>query len=170
MAQKNKRQIKDYYKAKRPQLTPLEKKRCVAAYLFYGTYERASQECGVSRNTVKNCVKADPDFAEKYQEKRKQEMEEIFGALSVRGKKFIKFCDMFLDHLSSDQMKAYIEEDPFGAAKIFGITLDKFIVINKVQEDGEYTDKNITVNVYRKSKREGEQPVNLNTNPDEEVL
>lgn len=166
---KNKRGIKyPDTKTERRRLTPKEKRRCVAAYLHYGTYERAARECDVSIGTIKNCVKADPDFVDKYNEKRRQEMEELFGALSVKSKKFAKYCDMFLDHLSSDAMKAFIAADPAKAATIFGITLDKFIVVNRAKDD-TMTDGNITINVIRKTVRQGEEnnPVNMD---DDEVL
>jgi hypothetical protein len=144
----------------RRRLTVDERMKCVAAYLHYGTYQQAAAATGFSIGTIKNCVQTDPDFVSKYQKKREQEAQELFGALSAKSKKFLKFVDAFYDQLSNPQVVARMGiQDLDKLARIYGIMVDKALLLNKAfggnvgNEDNE-----IHITVTTRKHRVGEEP------------
>lgn len=142
-------------KTSRKRLTQEERMQCVAAFLSYGTYAKAAEKTGFSPNTVKNCVASDEEFAAKFAQKREQEMMELFGAISLKGKKLAQFADTFFDMLTDkDAMQRAGNRDIEKLARVFGIVLDKFFLLNKQQtEESLEGDANVTINIVRKKQR-----------------
>lgn len=139
-------------------LTPKERKRVVAKYLTCMSYKATAEQFGLTVMGVKHIVKNEPDFAKMYQEQREKEAKELFGVLSVKSKKFAKFCDIYFDCLADEKtIRELWKKDPEKVTRMFAINLDKFLLLDRARMsyslDGE-GDQNITINVVRKERLE----------------
>jgi len=144
----------DQYK----RLTEKEKKRVVAKYLSCMSYKATGEQFGLTPSGVKYIVQHQKDFAEMYQKQREKEARELFGALSVKSKKFVKFCDVYFDLLADEEtIRELWKKDPEKVTRMFAINIDKFLLLDKVrlqynQEDNG--DQNITIEVVRKERND----------------
>ena len=139
-------------------LTPKEKMKVVACYVTNMSLKATAERFGLTPRAVRYIVDHEEKFAEMYQKQREKEAKELFGALSVKGKKFIKFCNIYFDLLADeDTIREFWKKDPEKVTKMFGVLVDKFVVLDKVRmsyglnEDG---DQEITVNIVRKEKED----------------
>lgn len=142
----------------RKRLTPAEQKKVVAKYLTCMSYKATAECFGLTVMGVKYIVQHEPEFADMFQKQREKEAKELFGALSVKGKKFAKFCDIYFDCLADEKtIRELWAKDPEKVTRMFAINLDKFLLLDKARltygvDDGG--DQNITINVVRKERQE----------------
>lgn len=139
-------------------LTPKERMKVVAKYVTCMSYKATAEVFGLTVMGVKHIVQNEPKFAEMYQKQREKEAKELFGRLSVHGKKFVKFCDIYFDCLADEKtIRELWKKDPEKVTRMFAINLDKFLLLDKARMmyslDSE-GDQNITVNVIRKERLE----------------
>ncbi len=139
-------------------LTPKERLKVVAKYVTCMSYKATAEVFGLTVMGVKHIVKNEPKFAEMYQKQREKEAKELFGRLSVHGKKFVKFCDIYFDCLSDEQtIRELWKKDPEKVTRMFAINLDKFLLLDKARLSyglDDNGDQNITINVVRKERLE----------------
>lgn len=142
----------------RKRLTPKERMKVVAKYVTCMSYKATAECFGLTVMGVKHIVQSEPKFAEMYQKQREKEAKELFGRLSVHGKKFVKFCDIYFDCLSDEQtIRELWKKDPEKVTRIFAINLDKFLLLDKARLSyglDDNGDQNITINVVRKERLE----------------
>lgn len=111
------------YVAKR--LTDKKKKTIIADYLDLGTYSQTAKKNGVSVNTVKNIVKADPEFAKKCNDKKEANANDIIEHLEKRKGKAFLLIDRYLDEmLNEDKIKSATINQ---LSTTFGTVIDKFV-------------------------------------------
>lgn len=155
-----KEQIEDTHENQHKRLTEKERKKVIAAYLHCMSYKAVGERYGLTPSGVKHIVNSDPDFAAKYRKQREKEAKELFGALSVKGKKFVKFCDVYFDLLADEQtIRELWKKDPEKVTRIFAINFDKMLNLDKIrvsiaQEAADAGDQNITINVIRKERKD----------------
>lgn len=139
-------------------LTPKERLKVVAKYVTCMSYKATAEVFGLTVMGVKHIVQNEPKFAEMYQKQREKEAKELFGRLSVHGKKFVKFCDIYFDCLSDEQtIRELWKKDPEKVTRMFAINLDKFLLLDKARLSyglDDNGDQNITINVVRKERLE----------------
>ncbi len=139
-------------------LTPKERMQVVAKYVTCMSYKATAEVFGLTVMGVKHIVQNEPKFAEMYQKQREKEAKELFGRLSVHGKKFVKFCDIYFDCLSDEQtIRELWKKDPEKVTRMFAINLDKFLLLDKARLSyglDDNGDQNITINVVRKERLE----------------
>lgn len=139
-------------------LTPKERKKVVAKYLMCMSYKATAEDFGLTVTGVKHIIQNEPEFAKMYQAQREKEAKELFGVLSVRSKKFVKFCDIYFDCLADEEsIRELWRKDPEKVTRMFAINLDKFLLLDRARMmyslDGE-GNQEITVNVIRKERLE----------------
>ncbi len=139
-------------------LTPKERLKVVAKYVTCMSYKATAEVFGLTVMGVKHIVQNEPKFAEMYQKQREKEAKELFGRLSVHGKKFVKFCDIYFDCLSDEKtIRELWKKDPEKVTRMFAINLDKFLLLDKARLSyglDDNGDQNITINVVRKERLE----------------
>lgn len=139
-------------------LTPKEKMKVVACYVTNMSLKATAERFGLTPRAVKYIVDHEPKFAEMYQKQREKEAKELFGFLSIKGKKFAKFCDVYFDLLADeDTIRELWKKDPEKVTKMFAVNVDKFLMLDKVRMSyglNDEGDQTITVNVVRKEKQD----------------
>lgn len=155
---KQKEQLETIREDRNKRLTEKERMKVVAAYINCMSYKAVAERFGLTASGVKHIVQSDPNFAEKYQKQREKEAKELFGVLSVKSKKFVKFCDVYFDLLADEEtIRQLWAKDPEKVTRMFAINLDKFLLLDKVRMqfgEDENGDQSITINVVRKEKAE----------------
>lgn len=137
-------------------LTTKERKKVIVKYLNCMSYKATAEQFGLTVMGVKHIVQSDPDFAKMYQKQREKEAKELFGILSVKSKKFAKFCDIYFDCLADEEsIRSLWRKDPEKVTRMFAINVDKFLLLDRariqygIDDEG---DQNITINVVRKER------------------
>ena len=106
-------------------LNDKKKKTIISDYLDLGTYSQTAKKNGVSVNTVKNVVKADPGFAKKCNDKKEANANDIIEHLEKRKGKAFLLIDRYLDEmLNEDKIKSATINQ---LSTTFGTVIDKFV-------------------------------------------
>lgn len=105
-------------------LTDQEKKLIVADYVECGNYSEVARRHGFSRNTIKNAVLADSEFAEKCQVKKKQDTKDILKYMDSKKTRVCEFIDKYLEAMLDPEKikKATVNQ----LSTAFGTVIDKF--------------------------------------------
>lgn len=80
-------------------LTDTQKRKIIRDYVEIGSYSAVAEKHGVSRNTVKNAVLANPKFAQKCREKKNKATLEIVAHMKSQRSKVCQIMDRYLDEL-----------------------------------------------------------------------
>jgi DNA replicative helicase MCM subunit Mcm2 (Cdc46/Mcm family) len=143
---------------KKRYLTEKERRMVVAKYLEAGTYTAAANFAGITQKAARQIIENEPDFMKLYQKQREQEAKQLFGFLSAKSKKFIRFCDIYFDVLTDETIIRDLARRDLGKlATVFAINADKFVLINKFFSEGAFSNSedfgDIRVTIERKTKR-----------------
>lgn len=139
-------------------LTEEEKMKVVLKYVQCMSYKATAEQFHLTPTAVKYIVEGHPQYEEMFQKQREKEAKKLFAFLSIKGRKFAKFCDVYFDLLADEKtIRELWAKDPEKVTKMFAVNVDKFLMLDKVRmsyglnEDGDQT---ITVNVVRKEKQD----------------
>lgn len=139
-------------------LTPAERKKVVAEYVRCMSYKATAERFGLTVMGVKHIVKSEPEFQSMYNKQREKEAKELFGVLSIKSKKFAKFCDIYFDLLADEEtIRKLWERDPEKVTRMFAINIDKFLLLDRTRLQyglNDEGDQSITINVVRKERLE----------------
>lgn len=146
---------------KKRYLTEKERRMVVAKYLESGTYTAAAEYAGITPKAVRQIIENEPDFMKEYQKQREREAKQLFGFLSAKSAKFIKFCDVYFDVLSDPEIiRSLGRRDLVKLATVFAINADKFVMVHKYFSQGGLGEDedlgNLQITITRKSKRESD--------------
>jgi len=103
-------------------LSDKQKKQIVADYVETGSYRATARNHGVSANTVKSLVSANPETAQKCADKKEQVEADILAELDSRASKVLDLYDKGLDRIAQVITET---KDPQRIAMALGILIDK---------------------------------------------
>lgn len=139
-------------------LTEEEKMKVVLKYVRCMSYKATAEQFHLTPTGVKHIVDTHPQYEEMFQKQREKEAKKLFAFLSIQGKKFAKFCDVYFDLLSDEKtIREFWAKDPEKVTKMFAVNVDKFLMLDKVRMSyglNDEGDQTITVNVIRKERPE----------------
>lgn len=158
LVEKRKEKIESLKEDQGKRLTEEERMKVVLYYVQCMSYKATAEKFGLTPSGVKHVVDTHPKYEEMFQKQREKEAKKLFAFLSIKGKKFAKFCDVYFDLLADEKtIRELWAKDPEKVTKMFAVNVDKFLMLDKVRmsyglnEDGDQT---ITVNVVRKEKND----------------
>ena len=104
-------------------LTDKQKKKIIADYLAVESYNAVAKMNGVSKDTVKRIVQGCDDFAQKAQQKKEQNTQDMLAFMDSRKEKMQEAIDLHLAALTNPEK---IEGAALSQiATSFGIIVDK---------------------------------------------
>lgn len=106
-------------------LTDRQKKKIIADYIELGSYSAAAKINGVSRNTVKAVVNANPGTAGKCRQKKEENTAAVLAHMEAKNKKACDIMDKMLDALDDEQKLKKTGAQSLATA--LGILIDKFL-------------------------------------------
>lgn len=123
-------------------LTDKQKKKIIADYVELESYNAVAKINNVSRNTVKNIVNGNADFAKKCQVKKEENTVDILSHMEKKKDKVNQIIDAYLEQLLDPETVK--KATPSQLTTALGTLIDKFTtskVINtgKTQEDDPLT-------------------------------
>ena len=114
-------------------LTDERKKMIIADYVITHNFCETARNCGVSATSVRNVVHAEPEFADRLEQKKAEIGDRVVQYLASKEDKLYRFIDTYLD--------AMLDPDKIKAASVnqlsttFGTVLDKFVNLKAVTGD-----------------------------------
>ena len=119
-------------------LTDKERKKIIADYVDCGNYSAVARKFGISVNTVKRTANNDKNTANKVKHKKEQNTKNVLEWLDKRTSKILSKCDMILDSIDEQSVKAI----PVNLRTLaFGTLLDKAAMpyTNKIVKENDNT-------------------------------
>lgn len=105
-------------------LTDKQEKKIIADYVECGSYNAVANANGVSRNTVKNVVKRNAEFAQLCQDKKEENTKEILTYMDEQKEKACSIIGKILNEMDDERR---IKGTPLNQlATTMGIIIDKF--------------------------------------------
>lgn len=141
-----------------PRLTEKQRKKIIADYTLLGTYSAVAKKYKISPNTVKKYVREDPEFAEKCEQKKRENSASVLDHMK---RKVPKVCD-FIDHVleAMDDPEKLADTGIQQLATALGIIIDKFtgtpVEIERLRADVEKLQAQ-TANLRGEDPRSGER-------------
>jgi len=152
------RRIKSVKEDQSKRLTEEEKMEVVMYYVCNMSYKATAERFNLTPSGVKYIVDNHPEYETIFQRQREKEAKKLFAFLSIQGKKFAKFCNVYFDLLSDEKtIRELWKKDPEKVTKMFAINVDKFLMLDKVRMSyglNDEGDQQLTINVVRKEKRD----------------
>ncbi len=105
-------------------LTDRQKKKIIADYVQLGSYNAAAKVNGVSLNTVKNIVKQNADIAQKFTQKKEENIADILGYMERQKSDVCEVLKICLDALKNPDKYAKVQ--PQQIATTMAILIDKY--------------------------------------------
>lgn len=121
-------------------LTDKQKKKIIADYVQFGSYNAVAKANGVSLNTVKRIVQTQgADFAEKCNQKKEENTADILAYMESQRKKVCEIIGIGLDVLCDPEKLK--EATPNQITTALGTLIDKWVMVNgsngtETKEDG----------------------------------
>lgn len=132
-------------------LTDNQKKKIIADYVEIGSYNAVAKANGVSRNTVKNVVSANADFAQDCQNKKEQNSQDILAYMETKRDKVNEIIGTYLDKLLEPEMIA--KATPSQLTTALGTLIDKFTMINARGSDEDREDDPLSKALMEEAER-----------------
>lgn len=107
-----------------PRKTDKEKRKYIADYVAIGSYRAVAEKYGVSPNTVKAAVQADPKFAQKCEDKARADARAILVHMDAKRVKVCQIIDRYLDEMLDVEQFSKLTPDQL--AKALATVIDKF--------------------------------------------
>lgn len=156
--EKQQRRIKSSKEDQSKRLTEEERMEVVMYYICNMSYKATAERFGLTPSGVKYIVDNHPQYEEMFQKQREKEAKRLFAFLSIQGRKFAKFCNVYFDLLANEKtIKELWAKDPEKVTRMFAINVDKFLMLDKIRMSyglNDEGDQTITVNVVRKEKND----------------
>lgn len=114
-------------------LTDKQKKRIIADYAEMGSYNAVAKKHGISDNTVRRVVMADPDFSEKVEQKKQENTVDILEHMETKKDTVNLIIDKYLEALLDD--KRIAKATPQQLTTAIGTLIDKFTMNSKPKEE-----------------------------------
>lgn len=105
-------------------LTDKQKKKIIADYANNGNYSETARKNKISKTTVSNVIKANPESYRKLQQKKENNNQEILDYMDSKRDLVKSFIDIALEDLN-DPVKLK-KSTPSQVATAMGIIIDKF--------------------------------------------
>ena len=132
-------------------LTDKQKKKIIADYVEVGSYNAVAKANGVSRNTVKNIVNANADFARDCQNKKEENTQDILAYMESKRGKVKEIIGTYLDELLKPEMIA--KATPSQLTTALGTLIDKFTMINVRGSDEDREDDPLSKALMEEAER-----------------
>lgn len=133
-------------------LTDRKKKRIIADYLEMGSYAAVGKKHGVSHNTVRRVVQAaPPEFAQKVQQKKNKNTEDILAHMETKRDKVNQIIDVYLERLLDPETLA--KATPSQLTTALGTLIDKFTMPTVRQQSEEAEDDALTQALREEAER-----------------
>ena len=116
----------------RLKLTPKQKKRIIADHVDGISNVQIAKKFGVSETTIRRVLKSDPETAKLVEEKKEQDVLDIFAYMDSRKAKAQQIIDIAFDKLT-DQEK-WERSSPQAIATALGIIIDKYTGLAQMQQ------------------------------------
>lgn len=119
-------------------VTDKQKQKILADYVELGSYNAVSKMNGVSDKTVRKIVLDNPEIAEKFEQKRLENTEDVLTYMEERRKKVCSIIDLYLDELLN--VRQFKNLTPSQLTTAIGTLIDKWTMIrsgpsDKAEED-----------------------------------
>jgi len=123
-------------------LTDKQKRKIIRDYVETGNYTAVAEAHGVSRNTVKNTVLADPKFVQKCREKKSANSRAILAHMDTKRSMVCQIMDRYLaELLDVDQFEKLTPMQLSGA---LGMLIDKFALEVSAASSAQQDDDPLT--------------------------
>lgn len=113
-------------------LTDKQKKKIIADYVEFGSYNAVAKIHGVSRQTVKNIVSTDAEIGQKLQQKKEQNTADILSHMESQKADVIKVLDEYITAMR-DPVKIK-RAGVVQLATALGIVIDKYTMTAKNEQ------------------------------------
>lgn len=133
-------------------LTDKQKKSIIADYAEIGSYNAVAKKHGVSDNTVRRVVMADPDFSEKVEQKKKENSADILAYMDTKKDVVCAIIEDYLDALRDPEK---IEKaTTVQLSTTLGTLIDKWTNTKQINGDLQTEDDPITKALKEEFKNE----------------
>lgn len=105
-------------------LTDKQKKKIIADYVEFGSYNAVAKKHGIADSTVKRVVLASPKTQKKIEQKKEQNTRDMLDYMDKRKNKAQKVLDAYLDAMLDGERIKNASVNQLATA--FGIIVDKF--------------------------------------------
>lgn len=122
-------------------MTDKKKKKIVADYIELGSYNAAAKLNGVSNHTVKRVVLEVPEIAEKIQDKKDQNTQDILTYMDSKRDIVCEILGKGLDALNSPDKLA--EATPAQITTAMGTLIDKWV--ESAERSGKNQDETVKI-------------------------
>ena len=109
-------------------LTDKQKKKIVADYVQLGSYNAVAKLNGVSDKTVKAVVMANPNFTEKYEQKKEENTADILAYMESQKQTICEIIGKGLTVLNDPEKLK--EATPSQITTALGTLIDKWVMVN----------------------------------------
>ena len=131
--------------------TDLQKKKIIADYAMLENYSQTARINGVSRNTVKRIIRSNGEFAEKVQQKKRENTQDILSYLDGKKTKVCSIIDKILDALDDDEKLR--QSPPSQITTSLGILIDKFSAVSEKSDSNSQPDDALTKALKEEAER-----------------
>lgn len=128
----------------RTKLTDKQKKKIVADYVETQNYKQTGIKNKVDTETVRRIVKADKDFANKSEQKKEENTQDILEYMNSIKEKQKRIIDLSLQALEDKLEKPDMFTNVKDIATVYGIIFDKALKYKEIQiksKENEETGK-----------------------------
>ena len=120
-------------------LTDRQRKKIIADYLDLGSYNAVAKIHGVSRQTVKNVVTADPEIGRKLQQKKEENTADILAYMDSKRGIVCEILGKGLEALNDPEKLK--EATPAQITTALGTLIDKWAMISGRPSDNGKEDE-----------------------------
>lgn len=114
-------------------LTDRQKKKIVADYLEFGSYNATAKANGVSKDTVRRIVQASEDFAQKAKQKKDENTADILAYMESQRETVCKIIDNGLKELQKPDK--FNRATPIQITTAMGTLIDKWAALQDAMND-----------------------------------
>lgn len=130
-------------------LTDKQKKKIIADYVELGSYSAVAKINNVSRNTVKNIVNGNADFAQKCQVKKEENTVDILSHMEEKKDKVNQIIDVYLEQLLDPETVK--KATPSQLTTALGTLIDKFTASKVIDTGNTQEDDALTKALKKKA-------------------
>lgn len=133
-------------------LTDRQKKKIIADYVQLGSYNAVAKLNGVSDKTVKAIVIANPDFAEKSEQKKEENAADILAYMESQKQLVCEIIGKGLTALNDPDKLA--TANPSQITTALGTLIDKWVMVNSPGANNQTESHNALIDAIRKRNNE----------------
>lgn len=126
-----------------PRLTDKQKKRIKADYLELNSYNAVAKIHGISRQTVKNVVTADPETGRKLQQKKEENTAAILAHMETKKDDVCNIIDIYLKELQN--IDRFSNVTPSQLTTALGTLVDKWTMASEKTKGSDGDGNGVTI-------------------------